>query len=407
MKKISAFFLISILLSCHSNHREPGQADQITSANEETGYSSDTIQTSYNESAVCNSELIKAVKDNNLELTKKLLDDGCNVNAKIEVGVNLWEIPLKYAISNKDPEMIRLLLKYGADPCQDLGLSMNPFHYSAGDGSHEVFLLLLEKCKDVNIIAPRENYTTPLSFAISQGRFDNVQTLIASGAKLDPDSLNGMISPLSDACEGNQFKIFEYLLAKGANVNARYTINGEDCMPCLEGITILHQLVDMNSYRDKKIIMEYLEVLLKFKPDINIESDYELTALEHACYGKDTVLVNWLLTHGAKLETSNYSALHCAAIRSNYKMVEFLLKKGANPNSRTAEGDTPLLVSYDCCGDGFGEGITTNDRLQTARLLIAYGADPFLKNNRNESFVDLCKSDRRREICDSIKIKKR
>ncbi|MCD6658876.1 MAG: hypothetical protein LT105_01820 [Lentimicrobium sp.] len=84
-----------------------------------------------------------------------------------------------------------------------------------------------------------------------------------------------------------------------------------------------------------------------------------------------------------------------------------MLKKGANPNSGTAEGDTPLLVSYDCCGDGFGEGITTNDRLQTARLLIAYGADPFLKNNRNESFVDLCKGDRRREICDSIKIKKR
>lgn len=404
MKIISGIFLLILPFSCHSDLNKNIRADERKSGKEEMFHNSDTIRKSNDESPDCIHELLKAAKDNNLELANKLLEEGCDVNGKIEVGENIWESPLRYGVSHNDSEMARLLLKFGADPCQDLGREMNPFHYSAGASIHEVFLLLLDKCKAVNILNANGNYQTPLTFAIAEGKFENVKSLIEGGAKIDPDSMNGMSSPLADACVFNQLKIFKFLLTKRANINARFTIDNEDCMPCPEGITVLHQLVDMNSYLDHQKVMDFLEVLIKYKPDMNIESDYGLTALDHACYGKDTVLVNWLIAHGSKFETDDYSALHCAATRSNFKMVEFLLKRGANPNSKTREGDTPLLVSYKCCGDGFGEGITTNDRIKTARLLIAYGADPFLKNNENESFFDLCKGSYKREICDSINI---
>ena len=407
MKNISGIFFLTLIFSCHANLNKGILMEEGKSDKQGTFYTSDTVSKSKDESPDCIHELMNAAKDNNLVLAKKLLDEGCDVNGKIEVGANIWESPLRCGVGHKDSEMAILLLKYGADPVQDLGRGMSPFQYAAGVSTHETFLLLLDRCKDVNILNANGNYKTPLTFAIAEGNLENVKSLIKRGAKIDPDSLNGMSSPLADACVYNQLMIFKLLLMKGAKVNALYSSENEDCMPCLKGITILHQLVELNSYSNHNIVKDFLDVLIKYNPDMNIESDYGLTALEHACYDNDTILVDWLITHGSKLETENYSALHCAATRSNYIMVEFLLKKGANPNSKTEEGNTPLLVSYNCCGDGFGEGITSHDRIKTARLLIAFGADPFLKNNNNESFFDLCKGNFKREICDSINIKNR
>ncbi|MEI6061593.1 MAG: ankyrin repeat domain-containing protein [Bacteroidota bacterium] len=383
------------------------QTDEGKSDKPGTYYTPDSVSKFMGASPDCIHELMNAAKDNNLVLAKKLLDDGCDVNGKIEVGANIWESPLLCGVGHKDSEMAILLLKYGADPAQDLGRGMNPFHCAAGASTHQTFLLLLDRCKDVNILNASENHKTPLAFAIAEGKLENVKSLIKRGAKIDPDSLNGMSSPLADACVYNQLMIFKFLLNQGAKVNALYSSENEDCMPCLKGITVLHQLVDLNSYSNHNTIKDFLDVLIKYKPDMNIESDYGLTALEHACYDNDTILVDWLIAQGSKLETDDYSALHCAAMLSNYKMVEFLLKKGANPNSKTKEGNSPLLVSYNCCGDGFGEGITTYDRIKTTRVLIAYGANPFLKNNNNESFFDLCKGNFKREVCDSVNINNR
>jgi ankyrin repeat protein len=401
MKSIITIFFLIFMLSGLSS---PNRLSRIgISSNLTNDYTTSTVLTSKIKSQNCIQQLINAVKEKNLTLVKRLIIEGCDVNAKIEVGTDIWESPLYYAAGTSDSQMVRLLLEYGADPNLDLGRNMTPFHYSAGASSHETFLLLLDKCKNVNILNVYDNYKTPLIFAIVEGKFENIKSLIEKGAKIDPDSSNAMTSPLSESCFNNHVNIFKFLLMKGANVNARFTIEGEDCLPCLNGITVLHELVDMNTYQDHKMVMEYLNILIKYNPDMNIESDFGLTALEHACFGHDTTLVRWLINHGSRLETDGSSALHCAAMCSNVEMVEFLLKLGANPNSKNENGDTPLLVSYYCCGDGFGDMITDENRIKTARLLIAYGTDPYLKNNKNESFIDLCRGKNRSQICDSIK----
>lgn len=137
---------------------------------------------------------------------------------------------------------------------------------------------------------------------------------------------------------------------------------------------------------------------------MNIESLSGYTALEFACFANDTLLIDWLISNGAKLETENYSAIHSAAMFSNAEIVEYLLKKGVDPNVITNTGNTPLLVSYECCGDGFGDIITAENRLRTIRLLLAYGADPSLKNNEGISLSDYCKKEKSRSVCDSINI---
>lgn len=246
MKSILGVLVLILIFSCHSNQDKGINTIEGSSGLQGKYYASDSVPESKGESQDCISKLINAAKENNLKLAEELLEEGCDVNGKIEIGDNLWESPLRCGVTHNNSEMAKLLLKYGADPVQYLGRGMNPFQYAAGASSHETFLLLLNRCKDVNILNSNENYRTPLFFAIAEGKYENVKSLIERGAKINPDSLNGMSSPLADACIYNQIIIFKFLLMKGAKVNALYSSESEDCMPCLSGITVLHQLVDLN-----------------------------------------------------------------------------------------------------------------------------------------------------------------
>jgi hypothetical protein len=65
------------------------------------------------ESDVLRASLIKAVRSDNVELTKKLIKLGADVNSR--TSANGWSA-LHYAVRNGDAEIVQLLLKAGADP---------------------------------------------------------------------------------------------------------------------------------------------------------------------------------------------------------------------------------------------------------------------------------------------------
>jgi hypothetical protein len=65
------------------------------------------------ESEVLRGSLIKAVRTDNAELTKKLVKLGADVNSR--TSANGWSA-LHYAVRNGDAEIVQLLLKAGADP---------------------------------------------------------------------------------------------------------------------------------------------------------------------------------------------------------------------------------------------------------------------------------------------------
>jgi len=65
------------------------------------------------ESDILRSSLIKAVRSDNVELTKKLIKLGADVNSR--TSANGWSA-LHYAVRNGDAEIVQVLLKSGADP---------------------------------------------------------------------------------------------------------------------------------------------------------------------------------------------------------------------------------------------------------------------------------------------------
>lgn len=326
----------------------------------------------------CIEKLINAARDNDLVTARQLLEDGCDVNGTISNYRNSFISPLRYGIHHEDSEMAKLLLSYGADPCQDLGQELNPLHYSISGSSFEAFSLLAGKCPNVNTLNLHSNFPTPLHWAIKKGKIKHVEVLLKQGALINPDSLIAY-SPLAKAISYHHFDIFKLLLEKGADVNAQFGEGMEgDCIRCPTEITVLHQLALMNSYSDveKGMVPKYLEELMKYNPDMNIENGQGFTALEFACFDSDTSLVQRLYNYGAKLETEAYSAIHCAAMFSQYNVVAFLLKLGADPNVKDKAGLTPIMSCFSCCGEGMGPGSTNVEKARVANLLIQFGADP-------------------------------
>lgn len=349
----------------------------------------------------CVVKLIEAAEKNDLETVANLLENGCDVNGKMKIGHNIWTCALRNSVHHPDSRMAALLLKYGADPNLDLGANLTPFQYSAGS-SISTFKLLYSHNGDVNGRNKESDLQTPLIAAIAEGKIENVRFLIDQGVSLNPDTIDGFAAHLSTAVFNRNLEITQLLISNGADINAVFSELSEDCITCPYGITIMHRIVDMHSYEDKETASKFLDLILKYKPDLNIESDMGYTALEHACFTHNFALVDKLIENGAALKTFDFSALHCAAMFSHYKMVEHLLRTGADPNVTDVNGNTPLMVAYECCGDGFGSKITMEDRIRTTEILLNHHADPTIKNNKGESFVDMCKNGERQPLIDLL-----
>lgn len=71
--------------------------------------------------------------------------------------------------------------------------------------------------------------------------------------------------------------------------------------------------------------------------------------------------------------------LRIECIKGNKSRVIELLEEGANANSRDSNGDTPLYLS------------TIHNNYEVIKILLIYGANPYLKNKQGISSIDIAK----------------
>ncbi|KAF5591234.1 ankyrin [Fusarium subglutinans] len=127
--------------------------------------------------------------------------------------------------------------------------------------------------------------------------------------------------------------------------------------------------------------VDFLRFLLEAGADPNQEPDaaaYPL-ALVAGLY-KDTAAVDLLLKYGAKIEHSG--ALGAAARRGNELMMQYLLEKGARPESDTTSvgtGASPLCVAVSAGHVG------------VVRIMMQRGADPNAADGTHTSAIELAK----------------
>lgn len=128
------------------------------------------------------------------------------------------EPPLHRAVEKNHLEIVELLLDCGAniDCCSGRG---TPLHLAISRKHREIIELLVAKGADVNF--QRSSVKSPLSRAAELGLLEVAEFLLARGAKVDAkDTFTGE-TPLHGAVGKGHLEVAELLIARGANVNSR------------------------------------------------------------------------------------------------------------------------------------------------------------------------------------------
>jgi len=268
------------------------------------------------------SVLAAAARGGDLQRIQLLLDHG----AKVATADLTGRTPLHYACYAGHVEVAKLLIAKGAPVVMgpavaDLGPTV--LSAAAAGGSAELVKLLLAKGAKADSPSPRHG--TPLANAARRGSVEVVEVLLEAGARVDPADPRGM-SALAVAARSGHLKVVELLLAKGADPKFR------DC----------HALSAAVSSKNR----ELFDLILSKVGPIDYKGDLAGRMLI------TTVEVGWpelaeeLLAKGVPVDYvrqgDNRRALDLAIWRSNSRLVELMIRRGASLNKRDRNGRTPL-----------------------------------------------------------------
>ncbi len=315
-----------------------------------------------------------AVKYDQPEVAKILLDNGADVNARTQRRTTpLMEATSKSRRPRFDEELVKLLVVRGAkfEAEDDDGLTpLRPAIFSIPADVEEL-KLLVSLGANVNwqgrkthhilgfedhVIADGETY---LMEAVKLGRLDAVKALLACGAdkSLRDDSGHNAESYSGyDAPGGKNWR--EHLKGDQKEI---YELVSQPGVPVLRESDSIERL--------------YMEQ----GADVNAKDILGYTLLHKAAESGNKELTAMLLAHGANINArtnAGYTPLHIAFLEDE---TELLLAHGADPNAKDSQGRTPLYFAASGDPKDYkGKGVLkveTEQSLARIEVLLAHGAD--------------------------------
>lgn len=126
--------------------------------------------------------------------------------------------------------------------------------------------------------------------------------------------------------------------------------------------------------------LKVVEVLVRYGADVNAVSDTGSTPVRSACFMTHLDIVRLLVENNANIQRPNYNGGTCL-INSvqSVELCEFLLKNGAFVNAQDVQLKTALHYAIQ------------EHRFETTKLLLRYGADPHLESKyKDDSLQTAC-----------------
>jgi ankyrin repeat protein len=291
--------------------------------------------------------LMILARTSNIPAAQLLLKHRAKVNA---VEKFRGQTALMWAAAERQPEMVKLLIRHRAEVNarstvndwkrhvtaegrkQDRNPGgFTPLLYAARQGCLECARALVKAGADVNLADP--DGITPLLMAVMSMHFDTAKLLIDSGANVDKWDWWGR-SPLYAAVDVNT-------LPTGGRPDRLSTDD-------TTSLDIIRLLLERGANPDAR--------LRKFPPYRALGPDR----------GGDGVL------------TTDATPLLRAAKGADLDAIRLLLAAGADPNQSQVDGVTPLMAVARVAAsraDTRGEYVTQEQAIETARVLVAAGAD--------------------------------
>jgi uncharacterized protein len=327
--------------------------------------------------------------------------------------------PLIDAVKNADREALRALMKRGADINATEGDGSTALHWASYRDDVESADLLIRAGANVN--AANALGATPLWIASENRNVAIVRSLLAAGANANAALVSGETVLMMASRSGNP-GIVEQLIVKGADVNKRATRGQTALMwavsqkhPDVTRVLLAHGAdVHARSEAWSQVMavpphvwrpynraiphgnstallfaarvgdLESARMLVIAGANVNDEDAWGVSATVLAAHSGFGDLVEFLLEKGADPNSSKagFTALHAAILRRDERSVAALLARGADPNAalrvwtptrRSSDdfhfhpawiGATPLWLAARFSEAGL------------MRLLVKHGADP-------------------------------
>lgn len=191
-------------------------------------------------------KLFQSVKDNDIAGCEEALVSGASPNYSISEWKNIWrdhpKKPLHMACEHGNIEIVKLLLKYGADPnvlteyteSPDIERNITPLHISCFLGHTRIVKLLLMYGAHVNAATEwledqewRRGWTG-LHIAAVKGYSHLIKVLLKHEVFINATTESLLWTPLHYACSQGHADTVQILVSNGANVNAK---NKDDKTP--------------------------------------------------------------------------------------------------------------------------------------------------------------------------------
>lgn len=275
--------------------------------------------------------LHKAVKENNVEIVKFLLNKGAEVDSTDDLGCT----PLFYV---NNLEIAKLLVEHKADFNVESDDSTLPLDYIASEpGNYEVIKYLASKGLNVNSESEDDSrdYQNFIFNAI-QSDIENVRALIECGIKLNVFDREAN-SPLVEALLRKEYDIAKLLLKSGVNIDVCIDDPSKKDSYCLYTATTCARNNDI----------EALKFLIENGGNLSIlDDDNDVTVLHVAAENNNVEMCNFLLENKVDINITNSkgeTALHNAASKGKLDIVKLLILRSADVNAFTKENKrTPL-----------------------------------------------------------------
>jgi ankyrin repeat protein len=413
-----------------------------------------------------------AAANGNEEIVDILIRFGCNLelksNGRVPLSTAVWNsregvtellartkiaidaqdpgnltAPLHLAVQNLFHAGMRELLKAGASVDIRNQFQATPLHVATSKGDLSGVKLLLEHGAAVSLRDRAGD--SALQIAAVRGFDKVVHVLLDYGAEIDDyDGSRDPRTALVIAVTCNKPAVVRTLLQRGANINLQTKANGKLTSGPLH-------------FAAGNGLLEVAEILLEFKPDLELRDGRNETPLLVASRFSKTEIVQRLLEAGADVEAKvdpyntpltksvlakNFplaqllvdggaslelrgsrkeTLLHHAVAGDDLETIEFLTKNHSDVEAQDAEGMTPLMLAAradHAAGMGilmaYGASIDTQNRMgltalhfaagegstEAASLLLGCGAEPMIISRRGFTALNLAHGNGHKAIAD-------
>ncbi|WP_297300001.1 ankyrin repeat domain-containing protein [uncultured Brachyspira sp.] len=296
--------------------------------------------------------LFLAVQFGYNDLAKELIKEGADVNARAsgmetetEGGLDM----LYYAVKNNNPEMTKILIDKGLDKNRDYGYEYSTYLTDIAIGNNNLDILKL-------LVKRGDSKETLIPDAVRENNIEMVKYLLSIGQDIDAQRFfDGfwVDSPLKVAAENGYVEMAKFLIDEGANLNSAddymlYAYNNYDITKLLVDNDVFN--LNTNTTKEEAIELvkngKYYEIekLLSSEDSNNIDGYDELM---NAISKGDMKALEKLIKDDTDLnkQYDKITPLGLAAARNDKEMVKFLVEKGADINLEDGYGYTPLIIA--------------------------------------------------------------